>query len=79
MKIQFYATKNCSRCQQFKVNLLQAMKDLDLYEEIEEIDVIEAITKGMKSSPSIMIDDEIKSSGEVLSVDELKKLLKENI
>lgn len=74
MKIQFYATKNCSRCQQFKVNLMEAIKKLNLDDEIEEIDVIEAISKGIKSSPSIIIDDEIKSSGEVLSVDELKKI-----
>lgn len=78
MKIQIYATQ-CTRCQIFVKNLQKAIEELNLDVKIEEIDADKAITMGIKSSPSIIIDDEIKSSGEVLSVDELKELLKENI
>lgn len=33
----------------------------------------------IKSSPTLIIDDEIKSSEDILSVEWLKNLLKENI
>lgn len=78
MKIQVYATY-CARCLSFVRNLEEAIKELDLDEKIEKIDLDTAIKINIRSSPTITINDEIKSSGELLSVDELKKLLKENM
>lgn len=78
MKVQLYMTP-CARCQVFEVNLKKAIDELGLDVEIERIDVDQAIKIGLRSSPSIIIGGEIKSSGEILSVEELKKLLKENM
>lgn len=78
MKIQVYATY-CARCLSFVKNLEEAVKELNLDEKIERIDVDTAIEMNIKSSPTLIINDEMKSSGDILSVEELKNLLKENI
>ena len=78
MKIQIYITQ-CARCQAFEMNLQEAMRELNLDDEIERVDLDQAMKMGILGSPSIIIDGEIKSNGNVLSVEELKKLLKENM
>ena len=78
MKIQVYATY-CARCISFVRNLEEAIKELNLDEKIEKIDLDTAIKMNIRSSPTLIINDEIKYSGDVLSVEELKSLLKENI
>lgn len=74
LKIQVYASE-CTRCQIFLRNLQKAVEELNLDVKIEKINAKSARSLGIKSSPSIIINDEIKSYGEILSVDELKKLL----
>lgn len=78
MNIQVYATY-CARCLTFVNNLEEAIKELNLDEKIEKIDLDKAIKMNIRSSPTLIINNEIKSSGDILSVDELKKLLKENM
>ena len=78
MKIQYYVTY-CARCQVFERNLQEAIEELNLEVKTEKIEANQAIKMGITSSPTLIIDGEIKSRGVVLSVDELKKLLKENI
>ena len=78
MKIQVYATY-CARCLSFVKNLEEAVKELNLDEKIEKSDVDTAIDMNIKSSPTLIINDEIKSRGDILSVEELKDLLKKNI
>ena len=78
MKIQVYATY-CARCLSFVRNLEEAVKELNLDDKIEKIDVDTAIDMNIKSSPTLIIDDEVKTMGDILSVEELKDLLKKNI
>lgn len=78
MKIQVYATY-CERCLTFVKNLEGAIKELNLDEKIEKIDLDRAIKMNIRTSPTLIIDDEIKSSGDILSVEELKKILKESM
>ncbi len=78
MRIRVYSTY-CARCLSFVRNLEEAIKELNMDEKIEKIDLDTAIKMNIRSSPTLIIDDEIKSSGDVLSVDELKKLLKDNM
>ncbi|MGF7118913.1 thioredoxin family protein [Methanobacterium oryzae] len=78
MKIQVYATY-CARCLTFEKNLEGAIKELNLDEKIEKIDLDTAIKMNIRTSPTLIIDDEIKSSGDILSVEELKKILKESM
>lgn len=78
MKIQVYATY-CSRCLKALKNLEEAIKELNLDTKIERIDLGTAQKMNIMGSPTIIIDGEIKSSGDVLSVEDYKKLLKENM
>lgn len=78
MKVQIYVTE-CARCQTFQMHLNEAVKELNLDLKIEKIDLEQAQKIGILGSPSILIDGEIKSSGIILSVEELKKLLTENM
>jgi small redox-active disulfide protein 2 len=78
MKVQIYVTI-CARCQEFQWNLEEAIKELNLDLKVEKIGLDQATKMGILGSPSIIIDGKIKSSGIILSVDELKKLLTENM
>jgi small redox-active disulfide protein 2 len=78
MKLQIYVTQ-CARCQEFQMHLKEAIKELNLDIKVEKIDLDQAVKMGILGSPSIIIDGEIKSSGIILSVEELKKLLTENM
>jgi predicted thioredoxin/glutaredoxin len=61
------------------MHLKEAIKELNLDIKVEKIDLDQATKMGILGSPSIIIDGEIKSSGIILSVEELKKLLTENM
>jgi len=78
MKVQIYVTP-CARCQEFQMHLQEAIEELNLDLKIEKIDLEQAVKMGILGSPSIIIDGEIKSSGIILSVQELKNLLTESI
>ena len=79
MKLQIYATDDCPKCTAFRKNLKEAVKELNLDNKIEKIDLEHAIKMNITSCPALIINDEIKSMGTLLSVEELKKLLKENM
>ena len=61
------------------MHLQESLKELNLDLKIEKIDLEQAKEMGILGSPSIIIDGDIKSSGNILSVQELKKLLTENM
>ena len=57
----------------FGRNLKEAIKEFNLDEKIEQLDLKQAIKMGVTSCPAIIINGEIKSRGNLLSVEELKK------
>ncbi|MEN6553345.1 MAG: thioredoxin family protein [Methanobacterium sp.] len=79
MKLQVYRTDDCPKCGLFWKNLKEAVKELNLDEKIERIDLEHAIKMNITSCPALLINGEIKSMGKLLSVEELKKMLKENM
>lgn len=79
MRVQVYMTADCPKCMVFGRNLEEAISELDLDVEIERLDLEQAIEMGVTSCPAIIINGKIKSRGILLSVKELKKLLKENM
>ena len=72
-------TYRCPRCETLEKNLKKALKELNLDIGVERIDVEQATKIKVTSSPALIINGDIKSEGTVLSVDELKKMLKENM
>lgn len=75
MKIQFY-TGGCPRGEITGKNLKKAIKELGLEVEIEIIDDPQIFKKhGVSTFPAIRINNEIKSEGPFLTIDDCKDLL----
>ncbi len=66
----------CANCKKLEENTVQALKELNLEAAIEEVkDIGEIIDYGVMKTPALVIDEKVKSSGRVLGVEEIKKIL----
>lgn len=76
MKIQILGT-GCPKCKQLAQNTETAVKALGIEAEIEKITRINEIMKfGVMMTPALAVDGTVKSAGKLLSVEEIKGLLK---
>jgi small redox-active disulfide protein 2 len=74
-KIQILGT-GCARCKKLQENAEMAANDLGLDYQLEKVSDIQEIMKfKIMHTPGLVIDGEVKASGRVLSMDEIKKLL----
>jgi small redox-active disulfide protein 2 len=74
-KIQILGT-GCARCKKLQENAEMAANDLGLDYTLEKVSDLQEIMKfRIMHTPGLVIDGELKSSGRVLSMDEIKKLL----
>ena len=77
MKVIKVLGPGCPKCEKLFENVKAAVSELDLDCEIEKITDINAITGyHVMITPALVIDEEVKSSGKALSIDEVKKLLR---
>lgn len=75
MKIQILGT-GCPNCKKLAENAEIAARELSLDYELEKITELSEITKyGVMITPGLAVDGEVKSSGKVLSSEEIKPLL----
>ena len=75
MKIQILGT-GCPKCKQLTANAEQAIRELGVSAEVEKVTDIKEIMKfGVMLTPGLAINGEVKSSGKVLSVGEIKKMI----
>ncbi|HOL49498.1 MAG TPA: thioredoxin family protein [bacterium] len=66
----------CPKCKKLTENAEMAAKELGIEYEIEKItDINEIMNFGVMMTPALAVDGEIKVSGRVPSVEEIKKLL----
>ena len=66
----------CAKCRKLFENVEQAVSELGIDCEVEKVTDINAITNyRVMMTPALVIDEEVKSSGKALSVNELKALL----
>ncbi len=76
MKITIYGTSCCSRCSEVVDLVEEVAKENNLNVEIEKInDPIKAVEKGIMSLPALAVDGEVKSTGKVLTKEEIKEIL----
>lgn len=76
MKIEILGP-GCPKCKALFQNTEKAVKDLNLQTEIVKIEDIEKIVEaGVMMTPALVVDGKIISTGKILSVDEIKKILK---
>ena len=74
-KIQILGT-GCPKCKKLAETAEAAASELGIEFEIEKVtDINEIMGFGVMITPAIAIDGQIKSTGKVLSVDEIKQML----
>ncbi|HOK80362.1 MAG TPA: thioredoxin family protein [bacterium] len=75
-KIQILGT-GCPKCKKLAENAEMAAKELGIEYEIEKITNINDIMNfGVMMTPALAIDGEVKTSGRIPSVDEIKNMLR---
>jgi small redox-active disulfide protein 2 len=75
MKIEVLGT-GCMKCRRLAKNVEQAVSELGISADIVKVEDITAIIeRDVMLTPALMIDGELKVSGRVADVNELKKLL----
>ncbi len=67
----------CAKCRALEKNVLEAMASLGLSEGVDHVTDFAAIASyGVMSTPALVIDGEVVSSGKLLSVQEAQAFLK---
>ena len=75
MKLQILGS-GCAKCATLGQHATDAAQALGLEYELEKVTDINAIIDaGVMTTPALAVNGEIKSTGKVLSVEEIKKLL----
>ena len=68
----------CPKCQQLADNARTAADQLGVECEIEKVTEISEIMKfGVMMTPGLVIEDQVKSSGKVLNVEQIKSMLRD--
>lgn len=67
----------CEKCTKLEKNAREAVAELGIDAVVEKVvDLKDIMTYGVMSTPALVVDDKVKSSGRVLSVEDIKKYLK---
>lgn len=76
MKIQILGT-GCPKCKQLTQRAEEAVRALGLDAEIEKVTQIHDIMRfGVMMTPALAVDGTVKSVGQLLSVEQIKGMLK---
>ena len=74
-KIQILGT-GCAKCVQLTKNTEAAVKDLGVEATVEKVtDIKEIMGFGVMSTPALVVDGRVVTSGKLLNPDEIKKLI----
>jgi small redox-active disulfide protein 2 len=74
-KLQILGT-GCPNCNKLTELTEQAARDLGIDYEIEKVtDIAEIMNFGIMMTPGLAVDGEVKASGKVPSLEEIKKFL----
>lgn len=76
MKIKVLGT-GCTNCKKLEANTIEAVSKLGIDATVEKVEDIQAIMSyGVMRTPALVVDEQVKSMGRVLSADEVANLLK---
>ena len=76
MKIEILGT-GCSKCKTLEENAKQALAKIGGFHEVKKVeDIVEIMNYGVMSTPALVVDGKVKSSGKLLSVEEILELIK---
>lgn len=75
MKIEVLGT-GCAKCKRLAKNVEAAIKDLGIEAELVKVDdITEIMDRGVMLTPALAVDGELKISGRVADVKEIKEIL----
>jgi small redox-active disulfide protein 2 len=75
MKIEILGT-GCAKCNALEAKVKEAVAQSGKFVQIEKVsDLQKIMSYGVMSTPGLVIDGVVKSTGKVLDVDAIKKLL----
>jgi small redox-active disulfide protein 2 len=75
MKIEVLGT-GCAKCQTLLAQVKEAVAQKGMFVQIEKVeDLMQIMQYGVTSTPSLVVDGKVVSSGKTLSVEEIKALL----
>lgn len=76
MKIQVLGT-GCAKCKQLTANAERAVAELGLAASVEKVEDLREIMKfKVMSTPALVVDGAVRSTGKVLSPEDVKTLLR---
>ena len=77
MKIQILGT-GCPKCKMLEQHVLDAVRVSGIQAEVEKVtDLNDIMNMGVMLTPALAVDGTVKSTGKVLSKDQIVQLLKE--
>jgi small redox-active disulfide protein 2 len=77
-KIHILGT-GCPKCKKLTENAEEAVRESSgEYEVIKVTEINKIMEYGVMMTPSLVLEGEVKSTGRLLTVDEIKELLKNN-
>ena len=78
MKIEILGT-GCTKCKALEEAVKKAVAQIGGFHEVKKVeDIVEIMNYGVMSTPALVVDGIVKSSGKLLSIDEIIDLLKGN-
>ena len=76
MKIEILGT-GCTKCKALEEAVKKAVAQIGGFHEVKKVeDIVEIMNYGVMSTPALVVDGVVKSSGKLLSIDEIINLLK---
>ena len=75
MKIEILGT-GCTKCKNLEEATKQAVSKIGGFHEVKKVeDIVEIMNYGVMSTPALVVDGVVKSSGKVLNIDEIVNIL----
>ncbi|HQF33504.1 MAG TPA: thioredoxin family protein [Petrotogaceae bacterium] len=66
----------CAKCKQLEANAQQAVKELGIEAKIEKVTEVQDIVEyGVMRTPALVVNEQVKAMGRVLSAEDIKKYL----
>jgi len=76
MKIEILGT-GCSKCKALEEATKQAVAKIGGFHSVEKVeDIMKIMEYGVVSTPGLVVDGEVKSTGKLLNVEEIIAILK---
>jgi small redox-active disulfide protein 2 len=76
MKIEILGT-GCSKCKTLEENAKQALAKIGGFHELKKVeDIVEIMNYGVMSTPALVVDGKVLSTGKILTPDQIIELIK---